>query len=85
MKILILVFLIQVSTCFQLNKTESTEKNGSNQKLEALFDHECNVGCSRYTGKVTDDKYRPVEVKANAKRSILAILGHSDSFVGVRK
>ena len=43
------------------------------------------IGCSRYTGKVTDDKYRPVEVKANAKRSILAILGHSDSFVGVRK
>ena len=45
----------------------------------------CSVGCSRYTGKVTDDKYRPVEVKANAKGPILAILGHSDSFVGVRK
>ena len=43
------------------------------------------LGCSRYTGKVTDDKYRPVEVTANAKGPILAILGHSDSFVGVRK
>ena len=41
MKILIFVFLIQANTCFQLNKTESTEKNVSNQKLEALFDHEC--------------------------------------------
>ena len=41
MKILVFVFLIQVNTCFQLNKTESTEKNVSNQKLEALFDHEC--------------------------------------------
>ena len=39
------------------------------------------VGCSRYTGKVTDDKHRPVEVKANAKRSILAILGGHDKLV----
>ena len=41
MKILIFVFLIQAGTCFQLNKTELTEKNVSNQKLDALFDHEC--------------------------------------------
>ena len=41
MKILLFIFLIQVNTCFQLNKTESTEKNVSNQKLDALFDHEC--------------------------------------------
>ena len=41
MKILILVFLLQINTCFQLNKTESTEKNVINQKLEALYDHEC--------------------------------------------
>ena len=41
MKILVFVFLIQVNTCFQLNKTESAEKNVSNQKLDALFDHEC--------------------------------------------
>ena len=41
MKILGFAFLIQVNTCFQLNKTESTEKNVSNEKLDALFDHEC--------------------------------------------
>ena len=32
------------------------------------------LGCSRYTGKVPDDKYRPVELKANVKGPILAIL-----------
>ena len=33
------------------------------------------IGWGRYTGNVTDDKFRPVEVKVYAKRPILAILG----------
>ena len=33
------------------------------------------VGWGRYTGYVTDDEFRPVEVKVYAKRPILAILG----------
>ena len=43
------------------------------------------IGWGRYTGKVKDDEYRPVEVKFNMKRPILTNLGLSDFFVGVRK
>ena len=43
------------------------------------------LGCSRYTGNVTYDEFRPDVVKVYQKRNLMAILDHSNPFRGARK